>query len=227
MLALPLLIGAALLGFAGWAAWAELSFRARAVMTDARIVQMRPSTSRDSDGQMSTVYYPVFDFALPDGRVVRAVGPVGSGRPCCEVGDAVRIRYDPARPQRAAQDSFEDSWLLTTVLGGFGTVMFLAGLLVWRVFKPMPPMPRLPPGSYSRIPSTLAGLRTEETPAGRRWIVQARGTVPGHERLFESEPLPFDPVPQMDGMTEVGVWVEQRAGGRAVMDLAFLTPPRA
>lgn len=227
MLALPMLIGAALLAGAAWAVWAELSFRAGATMTEARIVEMRPSTSRDHDGRTSTVYYPVFDFTVPGGRVVRAVGPVGSGNPCCAVGDVVLVRYDPARPERASQDSFEDSWLLPTVLGAFGTLLCLAGVLVWWVFGPGLPRPALPPGTYARVRADLVGLRTVETQEGRRWIIQARSNLPGFDRMFESEPLPFDPVPQMKGMTQVEVHVDSRPGGITAMELSFLRAPPA
>ncbi len=149
MLALPMLLGTALLLGAGWATWSELAFRAAAAMADAHVVEIRTSSRRDTNGVVSVMHYPVFDFALPDGRRVRAVGPVGSGAPCCAVGEAVRVRYDPARPERAARDSFEDSWLLPTVLAAFGALMFGAGVLVLVVFGPSP---RAPPDRAGSTP---------------------------------------------------------------------------
>ena len=61
-----------------------------------------------------------------------------------------------------------------------------------------------------------------------RWMVQARWQDPrsGVQRLFESEPLPFDPVPQMRQMRTVQVQFDPSVpDGPYWMDLSFLEPP--
>ncbi len=222
-----MLVGLALLAGAAWAVVAELSFRAGAHTTQARIVEMRPSTSRGSDGRDSTVYYPVFDFALPDGQPVRAVGPIGSGTPCCEVGDIVTIRYDPARPQRAAQDSFEDSWLLPTVLGGFGGVVFGMGLLFFRVFGGGP-APPIAAHASSRFQVTalarITAVRRTDTPDGLRWVVEARLTDPltREERVFEGAPLDFDPNVRLALFPTLRVEYDRGPGGGYALDQSTL-----
>jgi hypothetical protein len=63
---------------------------------------------------------------------------------------------------------------------------------------------------------------------GPRWVIQARWTDPrsGVARLFESEPLPFDPVPQMRDMTMVQVRFDpSRPDDPYWMDLSFLRAP--
>ncbi|WP_198371836.1 DUF3592 domain-containing protein, partial [Roseomonas rosulenta] len=227
---LPLLIGLALLVAAAATTVSQIIFRAGAEVTQARIVEMRASTSRERDGRDSTVYYPVYEFDLPDGRRVRTRGPVGSATPCCEVGDLVRVLYDPAHPERAGQDSFEDSWLLPTVLGAFGALMFGAGVLVWRVFggeaaSPKPAVRRFEERALARV----AGVKRIETADGPRWIVQARLDDPltQAERIFASEPLPFDPSAQLRSLQTVPVEYDRDPRGGFRMDLHALRPPVA
>jgi hypothetical protein len=177
---LPLLAGLGLLGVAAATTYSQLSFRAGAVATTARVVEMLPSTSRNRDG-ISTVYYPVYEFALPDGRVERVRGPVGSGTPCCEVGDLVRVLYDPAEPRRARRDSFEDSWLLPTVLGAFGAVLFGVGLLVLPSFRDAGPAP-------APVPAAASDTARAATP--RRNVTRLNGVaLDGSEPVERSLPL--------------------------------------
>ena len=223
------LLGLGLLAGAGFAAWSELEFRKIAVETDGRVVEMIAHTSRDSDGRSSRTYTPVFTFNLPSGKEVRVEGSVASNPPCCSVGEAVRVRYDPARPERAAMVGFMDSWFLVVLLGGMGAVFtgfgFLARRLVRRRAQAV--------GAAGDLPAfavPLAGLRREATARGMRWILQARWSDPrgGPPRMFESEPLPFDPVPQMRRMTTVQVQFDPaRPDGPYWMDLSFLADPGA
>jgi len=221
-----LLPGLGLLAGAGFAAWQEIDFRRGAVEVEGRIVAMRATS--DSDGDR--VWTPVFAFKLPDGREVRVAGSYASSPPCCRVGDAVRVRYDPAHPERAAMEGFMSSWFLATLLGGLGVVFTGVGLLLRRLLRRVGAT-----GGASvaglvtvAVPARLAGLRQVQGPQGRGWVVQARGIDPrsGAERLYESEPLPFDPTPQMMRMTSVTVAVQPLLGPEADrMDLSFLRDP--
>jgi hypothetical protein len=227
---LPLLIGIGLLGTAAATTYSQFAFRAGAVATQARVVEFQSSSSRDRDGRVSSVHYPVYEFTLPDGRVVRTRGPVGSGTPCCEIGDLVRVLYDPADPRRARQDSFEDSWLLPTVLGAFGALMFGVGLLVWRLFGGEAATDTQAVRRFERRDlAPVAGVKRIDTPEGERWIVQARLEDPtsGAERRFESEPLPFDPTARVGALRTVPVEYDSdpRRGFR--MDVQALRPPAA
>jgi hypothetical protein len=146
------------------------------------------------------------------------------------VGDRVRVRYDPAQPARAAMTGFTQSWLVTAILGGMGVVFVGVGLAVWRLMAgraPASPGAAAPAGAMVHaVP--LAGLRREAGRDGPRWFIQARWTDPrsGVARLFESEPLPFDPVPQMRDMTMVQVRFDpSRPDDPYWMDLSFLRAP--
>jgi len=228
-----LLLGVALLVGAGFAAWSEIRFRGVAVEADARIVEMRRNTSRDRDGNRSETWTPVFAFRGPDGQEVRVRSSVSSNPPCCRVGDVVRVRYDPARPERATMTGFMDTWFPTVLLGGMGAVFLLFGGIAARVFRKGGAALQAAQAAAS-APSyavPLAGLRREQSGSGPVWILQARWTDPRSgvgARLFESPPLPFDPVPQMRQMTTVQVQFDPSVpDGPYWMDLSFLHDPRA
>lgn len=227
-----LVLGLGLLAGAGAAAWFELAFRQRAVETDGRIVQMLQRTSSDSSGRRSTNWTPVFAYRLPDGREVRVTASFSSSPPCCKVGDVVRVRYDPADPMHGRMTGFMSSWLMTVILGGLGAVFALVGLVVARAMRGGVQAAveagalggaMLPPGVMTfEVP--LAGLRR----AGQAYILQARWADPrsGVQRLFESVPIPFDPVPQMRHMDRVAIAFDpSQPDGPYRMDLSFLRDP--
>uniref|UniRef100_UPI0018DFB7D5 hypothetical protein n=1 Tax=Roseomonas rosulenta TaxID=2748667 RepID=UPI0018DFB7D5 len=90
-----------------------------------------------------------------------------------------------------------------------------------------PPPPAVEPPGHG-VPVPLAGLRREDTAAGPRWFVQARWSDATGEatRLLESEPLRYDPVPQMKALTSVRVAFEgEPASAPYRMDLSFLRAP--
>lgn len=233
--ALILLLGVGLLAGSGYAIWREIEFRRGAIETSGQVVEMLSRSSRDRDGRTSRSYTPVFVFSLPDGTKRRVEGGVSSNPPCCTVGETVRVRYRPEAPERAQMTGFMESWFVATLLGGMGAVFTLVGLAVMGITGrstglaalPGTPPVAAPPNTVTfQVP--LAGLRREQGPEGLRWIVQARWSDPrsGMQRLFESPPIPFDPVPQMRSMSAVPVTFNPGdPNGAYAMDLSFLVAP--
>jgi hypothetical protein len=221
-LGVPLLLGA------GYAVWSEFAFRRIAVEADGRVVEMiREVGSSSNSGGRSVSYRPVFVFSPEGGKEVRARGSFSSNPPCCSVGERVRVRYDPARPESAAMVSFIQSWLVAIILGGIGLVFTGIGLAMRRVGRAQAPVAaaaaQAPSATTFAVP--LVGLRRD---GGMRWVLQARWADPrsGVHRLFESEPLPFDPVPQMRGMSAVNIAFDPgQPEGPYWMDLSFLREP--
>jgi hypothetical protein len=222
-LGVPLLLGA------GYAVWSELAFRRIAVETDGRVVEMiRELGTSNNDGRRSVTYRPVFVFSPEGGKEVRARGSFASNPPCCSVGERVRVRYDPARPESAAMVGFMQSWLVAVILGGLGVVFTGIGLAMRRVGPTLAAaVPAAAPAGHAMTFAVpLVGLRRD----GMRWVLQARWADPrsGVQRLFESEPLPFDPVPQMRGMSAVNIAFDPgQPDGPYWMDLSFLREPDA
>jgi hypothetical protein len=244
---------ALLWGFALRDAWREVAFQRIAVETEGRIVGLTEHRSREREGRWSVSYFPVFQYTLPDGTVLQRRARAGGNPPSYEVGEAVRVRYDPARPTEAEIASFMQTWFFSVLLGGVGGLIGLVGLLIGRMTREETHARTAPgmqvvssrPGRDASIgigkggdpvapvpklsvPASLAGLRREETPEGTRWFVQARWH-PQEETtplLFESAPLAFDPTPQMTGMSTVKVWLGAGTpGGNYAMDLSFLRLP--
>lgn len=71
-------------------------------------------------------YRLVVSFATPDGQRVRFRSVSNYGRPPYAVGEAVPVRYDPARPTRARVDRRIE--FLAPVLIWLGAVVLLGGL---------------------------------------------------------------------------------------------------
>jgi len=153
------------------------------------------------------------------------------------------VRYRPEDPRRARIASLQDDWFFPGVLAGFAMLWLLPGVMALRarwIFlrrgggvaaaREGEALPQAvePPGHG--VPVPLAGLRREETAEGPRWFVQARWSdaTGGATRLLESEPLRFDPVPQMRALTSVRVAFQaDPAQGPYRMDLSFLRAPDA
>ncbi|MCS7031333.1 MAG: DUF3592 domain-containing protein [Gloeomargarita sp. SKYG116] len=104
------------------------NFIATAQTATGQVIALEYRRSRGSDGTVSHLYYPVVEFALPDGEKIRFEGQVGSSSPRFRVGESVEILYDPRRPQVARINRFWDLWLLPIVFSGIGSVFFLIGV---------------------------------------------------------------------------------------------------
>jgi hypothetical protein len=81
-----------LLGFGAILAQ-DLAWRARAVVVEARVTGLRDWPQEGGPSLVSAE----FAFVLPDGTAARALG-AAARRPCCRVGEVVRLAVDPARP---------------------------------------------------------------------------------------------------------------------------------
>ncbi|HWT09041.1 MAG TPA: DUF3592 domain-containing protein [Roseomonas sp.] len=230
---------ALLWGFALRDAWREVAFQRIAVETEGSIVALTEHRTRERDGRWSVSYFPVFQYTLPDGTVLQRRARAGGNPPSHAVGEAVRVRYDPARPAEAEIVSFMQTWFFSVLLGGVGALIGLVGLFVGymtrdeahgRAASMRPGLPDEPaaPAPKLSVPASLAGLRREDSPDGPRWIVQARWHPPAQAApvLFESAPLPFDPTPQMKDMSTVQVRLGSGTpNGLYAMDLSFLRMP--
>jgi hypothetical protein len=72
---------------------------------DGEVVRLEQSQSRGRYGYGYT-YAPVFSFTSIDGLTHTVTSDVGSSPAGFDVGDSVRVRYDPANPQTARIHSF-------------------------------------------------------------------------------------------------------------------------
>jgi hypothetical protein len=73
-------------------------------------------------------YRPVVSFPIDSTRRVRFKSMAHSNPPEYEVGESVRVLYDPDRPGEARIRSFTSLWLPPTVLGGLGLIFTALGV---------------------------------------------------------------------------------------------------
>ncbi len=102
------------------------------------VAQSAPGTViemvRMASGRLSAAdaYAPRVRFVL-DAVEHEFVSPVGSYPPAFQIGDTVRVLYDPANPRRAMVDSSGQLWAPVAVCAVLG--LLLGGLGAWLLRK--------------------------------------------------------------------------------------------
>jgi hypothetical protein len=109
--------------YAGFSYFRTKDFIARSVEVGGEVVRLERSKYRDKYGY---TYAPVFSFTAEDGKDHEVTSKVSSSPAGFAVGDAVRVRYDPANPADARIHTVLQTWG-TTIIAGFGGIF----LLVW------------------------------------------------------------------------------------------------
>ena len=216
-------VGVALLIGASIAATITVQFRARSISAPGEIVdQLGGSRSGSGRGRS---YAPVFEFTDADGQRHRVRASVSSNPPAYDVGDAVTVRYDPRRPEKARLDSFLENWFVATLLGGLGIVFtgLAAGFVVTGVAS-----------RRRRAWLEQHGLRIDAKVTGvaidsrirvnhqHPWRIQAQWLDPQRNtmHLLQSEAIWFDPTDLLPAT--VGVWIDPNNPKRYWMDVGFL-----
>jgi len=135
ILSLFLGIGVLMLAISAIAAVFTVRYFSREVSARGNVVDFVVRT--DSDGQ--EYYYPVVEFALPDGSMQRVPLSVGNWPPAYVKGEAVMVLYDQEQPLKARIQSFSgafDKWILTMIPGFLGIVFVGVSLIVgWMFYK--------------------------------------------------------------------------------------------
>jgi len=76
-----------------------------------------------------TMQAPVVAFSSPRGPV-QFQSTVSSSPPAWQVGEPVKVRFDPNDPSQAVIDSFSERWLVPLLLGLFGGVFAFIGFVM-------------------------------------------------------------------------------------------------
>ncbi len=123
--AIFLLVGLGMLGGGIYSFVTTWQFIGGAAAADGVVIALEERRS-SADGDSS--YYPRVVFETEDRRKYEFIGDTGSRPAAFDVGERVRVLFDPARPEAARIDSFLQLWLLPLILGGLGTVFSGFGL---------------------------------------------------------------------------------------------------
>ena len=123
--AIFLLVGLGMLGGAVYSFVTTWRFIGGAIAAEGVVIALEERWS-SADGDYT--YFPQVAFETEDRRRFEFTGDTGSQPAAFDVGETVRVLFDPARPETARIDSFFQLWLLPLILGGLGTVFSGFGL---------------------------------------------------------------------------------------------------
>ena len=119
-----ILVGAVTVGIGVKALGDGRRFIAAAVEARGIVVAIANVREYDADLERDmTRPYPVVEFVTAREQVVRERPPVGSNPPDYRLGGPLKVLDDPADPQHAVLDTWDDVWKL-------GVVFVSAGLLL-------------------------------------------------------------------------------------------------
>ncbi len=119
-----LTIGIGLLIGAGFAYWYSRKFIASAQIANGVVTALNYRTSNQSSGG---VYYPQIQFVAQDGKTYTASSNSGSNPAAYDVGEQVKIYYNPNDPTDVLLPDFFSMWGVTAILGFIGTIFTLIG----------------------------------------------------------------------------------------------------
>ncbi|MES9540874.1 MULTISPECIES: DUF3592 domain-containing protein [unclassified Actinomadura] len=115
-------------GLSCWAfveAWANFRLLVRGQWIEAEIVGVR----EDSDGEGDPRFYPEVAFSPPDSDEVRVESKVGRLYPI-DRSTRLRVRYDPAKPQRVRLEGYDRPGLFSCLAAGVAGASLAVGLVV-------------------------------------------------------------------------------------------------
>ena len=121
-LLMGLCFGISALGLLGGAVWAyfkqQRTLESRVEATGS-VVEL---TSRITTSGRSHIICPVVEFTAPSGEKIRFTSDFGSFPATHQIGQSVKVRYDPVDPQKAEIDSATNRWLMPLILIFMGVI---------------------------------------------------------------------------------------------------------
>jgi Protein of unknown function (DUF3592) len=167
--AIFLLVGLGMLGGGAYNGVSTFHFLGNAVSASGVVIDLEARWDSDDGGY---TYYPRVRFATEGGRPFEFTGNVGSSPASFDVGEEVRVLFDPAEPSKASIDSFMQLWFTPLLLAGMGTVFAAVGLLGTLAVargsgtgrgSPTPEPPKLKPAEPSMAEKPSGQMPTRRT----------------------------------------------------------------
>jgi hypothetical protein len=90
---------------------------------EAKVIELSKGSVRNSKGQTSIVYYPVFEYVLA-GKNYTQVSRVGTNPASFDVGEKTYLYIDPKNPSHFISDSFLDKWGIPSILAFMSQIFF-------------------------------------------------------------------------------------------------------
>jgi hypothetical protein len=122
------LIGAVFAAFSWQLYKADQVFIQQSVPAMGTVVKLEYVRSEKAE----PTYYPVVAFQTPDGKKYQFRNTTGTTRRkrSYQEGTQIEIRYEIQNPANAKIAGFWELWGLTAILGGFGLLFVLVGVII-------------------------------------------------------------------------------------------------
>lgn len=131
-------IGLVLLAISGAILYFTQQSRAAEVQAPGIVVRnelrhYEPTNQSSSSRGSRDLWHAVVEFKLPDGTPKTVEMSNGNWPKAFDEGEAVTVRYDPAKPLKARiEGDFGMNYLPSLITGFLGFVFFVVGASVWR-----------------------------------------------------------------------------------------------
>ena len=139
MVGVFLFVGTGMLVAAGFGYQHTKKFLEKASTAEGTVIEHSRHSINDNKNRSAPVYYPVVQYKTAEGKAEEFISSTGSNPPDYDVGDKVKVFYDPLKPKHAKINYFVDIWLLPLILGFIGTIFTTLGSLFWYFFLRLAP----------------------------------------------------------------------------------------
>ncbi|MEO8560235.1 MAG: DUF3592 domain-containing protein [Rhodospirillales bacterium] len=172
---------------------------------------------------------PVVRFPTSATRNVTIVGSTSSTPPAYEIGQQLRVYYDPAQPTHAVIDTYLERWFVPTLFGGFAVLFSLigAGFVIYTTMRSHRVAWLRQNGmkvSGTIVDVVQGNVRLNRQPT---WQIVAEWSTNGGTGRARSSYMIKDPRPLLNARTQIDVWVDPRNPKSAWVDTDFLDPRHA
>jgi Protein of unknown function (DUF3592) len=127
--------GVFLVVLGGHLALEEKQFLASAAVADGVVVEVVAHEEAVTAPKRSTTwvvfYYPVVHFVAKDGQDMQFEADQGADKPEYDVGDSVRVLYDPTNPNAAQLQTWSSTWAVPIISTLVGLCVGALGVLVF------------------------------------------------------------------------------------------------
>lgn len=222
-----LLVGCGLLIGASFLFKNTQSFLKIAERTQARVVDLVASESRDTDNSRGSVTYrPVVEFLTKEGEKITFTSSSGSYPPSYSRGETIEVFYLPSDPEEAKIDDFFSLWGIAAIFGGLGTAFFLIGtgtiFFVWRRKRSDENLKLYGTKIQAKFMSVEVNDRLQvNNRSPWRILAQWQNPATSKVHIFNSNNLWFDPTDFIEGAS-ITVFINRKNLKKYYVDTSFL-----
>ncbi len=197
------------------------NFLENALTAEGTVIELVRSKSSDS-----TTYRPVVEFETQGGSRVEFTSSSGSNPPSYSEGEIVEVLYQESAPEQAKINSFFSLWGASTILGGMGSVFFLAGLsiILYGSIKGKKIEYLRKNGIPIKAKFQSVEINSSLKVNGRnpyQICVQWKNPTTSELHVFNSENIWFDPTDHINN-DEITVLIEKDNPKKYYVDISFL-----